>query len=275
MTGNEHSVLLVDDEEKVLHSLKRLLRKEGYSLLTAISAAEGLKLLEENDIHLVISDHRMPQVSGIEFFAIVKERYPDVLRIILTGYTEVDSITDAINKGDIYKFFLKPWNDQSLKLEIRQALDQYDLSQANIKLHKKILETNEELVTINENLERLVQERTMELELHNQALELSRAILEDLALPIIGVSSEGIIVLINREAKSLKIKEEGIEIGKEIYDYLSPKEREKMISANATQTTQIINDYDVSGTIYDIDIIPLTGRFLAKGVILTLREVGP
>lgn len=275
MTGNEHSVLLVDDEEKVLHSLKRLLRKEGYSLLTAISAAEGLKLLEENDIHLVISDHRMPQVSGIEFFAIVKERYPDVLRIILTGYTEVDSITDAINKGDIYKFFLKPWNDQSLKLEIRQALDQYDLSQANIKLHKKILETNEELVTINENLERLVQERTMELELHNQALELSRAILEDLALPIIGVSSEGIIVLINREAKSLKIKEEGIEIGKEIYDYLSPKEREKMISANATQTTQIINDYDVSGTVYDIDIIPLTGRFLAKGVILTLREVGP
>lgn len=265
----------MDDEEKVLHSLKRLLRKEGYSLLTAISAAEGLKLLEENDIHLVISDHRMPQVSGIEFFAIVKERYPDVLRIILTGYTEVDSITDAINKGDIYKFFLKPWNDQSLKLEIRQALDQYDLSQANIKLHKKILETNEELVTINENLERLVQERTMELELHNQALELSRAILEDLALPIIGVSSEGIIVLINREAKSLKIKEEGIEIGKEIYDYLSPKEREKMISANATQTTQIINDYDVSGTIYDIDIIPLTGRFLAKGVILTLREVGP
>lgn len=275
MTGNEHSVLLVDDEEKVLHSLKRLLRKEGYSLLTAISAAEGLKLLEENDIHLVISDHRMPQVSGIEFFAIVKERYPDVLRIILTGYTEVDSITDAINKGDIYKFFLKPWNDQSLKLEIRQALDQYDLSQANIKLHKKILETNEELVTINENLERLVQERTMELELHNQALELSRAILEDLALPIIGVSSEGIIVLINREAKSLKIKEEGIEIGKEIDDYLSPKAREKMISANATQTTQIINDYDVSGTIYDIDIIPLTGRFLAKGVILTLREVGP
>lgn len=275
MTGNEHSVLLVDDEEKVLHSLKRLLRKEGYSLLTAISAAEGLKLLEENDIHLVISDHRMPQVSGIEFFAIVKERYPEVLRIILTGYTEVDSITDAINKGDIYKFFLKPWNDQSLKLEIRQALDQYDLSQANIKLHKKILETNEELVTINENLERLVQERTMELELHNQALELSRAILEDLALPIIGVSSEGIIVLINREAKSLKIKEEGIEIGREIDDYLSPKAREKMISANATQTTQIINDYDVSGTVYDIDIIPLTGRFLAKGVILTLREVGP
>ncbi len=274
MTNNEHSVLLVDDEVMVLHSLKRLLRREGYELLTASSAAEGLELLEKNDVHLVISDHRMPQVSGIEFFAVVKESYPDAIRIILTGYTEVGSITEAINKGHIYKFFLKPWNDQSLKLEINQALDQYDLIQVNKRLHERVLEQNEELKTINENLERLVQERTMELEIHNQALELSRAILEDLALPIIGVSAEGIIVLVNREAKILSINEENIEIGKEIHDYLSISAKEKMISALKTHEIQMIKNYQVSGTAYNIDFTPLTERFLGKGVILTLREVG-
>ena len=172
MNDDEHTVLLVDDEENILHSLKRLLRKEEYRLFTASSSAEGLKILEGNDIHLVISDQRMPKVSGTEFLAQVKERHPDSIRIILTGYTDVDSITESINKGHIYKFFLKPWNDQGLKLEIKKALEQYDLIQANKKLNKKVGEQNLALKKINENLEMLVKERTMELEIQNQDLEL-------------------------------------------------------------------------------------------------------
>ena len=270
MNDNEHTVLLVDDEEGILHSLKRLLRKEGYRLLTASSGSKGLKVLEKNDVHLVISDQRMPQMSGTEFFAKVKERYPDTIRIVLTGYTDVDSITESINKGHIYKFFLKPWNDQSLKLEINQALDQYDLIQANKRLHEKVMEQNEELKKINENLETLVKERTMELEIQNQALELSREILEDLALPIIGVSAEGVIALINREAKSLSINGNDIEIGREIDDYFSPKVKEKIVSTLETDTTQTIKDYQVSEITYDIDVTPLSGRFRGKGVILSL-----
>jgi len=274
MDDYKHTVLLVDDEEKILNSLKRLLRKEEYQLLTASSVAEGLKVLEENDIHLVISDQRMPQMSGTEFFAIVKERYPDAIRIILTGYTEVDSVTESINKGHIYKFFLKPWNDQSLKLEINQALDQYDLIQSNKRLHEKVLEQNEELKKINENLEMLVKERTLELEIQNQALELSRTMLEDLALPIIGVSAEGLIAVINREAKSLSINGKNIEIGKEINDYFSPIVKEKITSTLETDTTQMIKDYQVSGITYDIDVTPLSGKFCDKGVILCLKQVG-
>jgi DNA-binding NtrC family response regulator len=83
---------------------------------------------------MVISDQRMPKMSGTEFLAALKTKYPDVLRIILSGYTEVDSITESINKGHIYKFLSKPWNDHNLKLEIKQALEQYDLIQANKKL---------------------------------------------------------------------------------------------------------------------------------------------
>ena len=271
MNENQHTVLCVDDEENILHSIKRLLRKEGYGLLTASSGVEALKILEENNVHLVLSDQRMPQMSGTEFLAEVKEKYPDVIRIILTGYTEVDSITESINKGNIYKFFLKPWNDQNLKLEIGKALEQYDLIQANKMLHEKVLEQNEELKSINENLEVLIQERTKELEIQNQALELSHTIMEDLPVPLIGVSVEGMIVLINRQAQSLSKSGKSIEIGKRLSDYFSNDMEEKMDEAMMCRTHIALKGYRLSGTSYDIDLIPLSGKFSGKGVVLSLR----
>jgi response regulator RpfG family c-di-GMP phosphodiesterase len=263
----------VDDEENILHSIKRLLRKEGYRLLAALSGIEGLKILEENNVHLVLSDQRMPQMSGTEFLAEVKEKYPDVIRIILTGYTQVDSITESINKGNIYKFLLKPWNDQNLKLEISKALDQYDLIQANKMLHEKVLEQNEELKSINENLEMLIQERTKKLEIQNQALELSHVILEDLPVPLIGVSAEGMIVLINRQAQSLSKSDKSIELGRRLSDYFSKDMEEKMDEAMRSNTSLALKGYRLSGTSYDIDLIPLSGKFSGKGVVLSLRKV--
>ncbi len=97
-----HTVLCVDDEQNILNSLKRLLRKEDYQILTATGGIDGLKILNDNDVHLVISDQRMPEMSGIEFLAKVKGKHPDVIRIVLTGFTDVDSITDSINKGFHY-----------------------------------------------------------------------------------------------------------------------------------------------------------------------------
>jgi FixJ family two-component response regulator len=273
MDDYKHTILCVDDEEGILHSLKRLLRKEDYRVLTASSGAEGLKILEENDVHLVISDQRMPQMSGTEFFAAVKEQHPHTIRVILSGYTDVDSITESINKGHIYKFFLKPWNDQSLKLEIKQALDQYDLIQANRSLNEKVLEQNEALKKTNENLETLVKERTMELEIQNQALELSRAILEDLDLPIVGVGAEGTIVLFNREAQSISINGKSIEIGKDIRDYFPTNVKEKIVSTLETNTRQTIQNHQISEIFYHINFKPLSGRFKGKGVILSLRQV--
>ena len=177
MNDAVRSILCVDDEKSITSALYRLLRRDGYGILTADSGPEGLEVLAKNDVQVVISDQRMPEMSGIEFLQIIKERYPDIIRIILTGYTEVDSITAAINKGHIYKFFLKPWNNQNLQLEIRNAFEQYDLIQTNKGLSQKVLEQNEALRTTNENLENLVQERTEAIEIQNQALELSRAIL--------------------------------------------------------------------------------------------------
>ena len=271
MNDYQHTVLCVDDEENILHSLKRLLRKEGYRLLTATSGAKGLKVLKENDVHVVISDQRMPEMSGTEFLAKVKENYPDVIRIVLTGYTEVDSITASINKGHIYKFILKPWNDQNLKLEIKQGLEQYELMQSNRRLNQKVLQQNEELKTVNENLEVLVTKRTMELEIQNQALELSHAILEDLPIPIIGISSEMMIVLTNSKALALSFDNGNIEIGKRLSDFFSSDVEEKIAGVLNTDTGDAFNGYMFSEATYDLGFVPLSGRFRGKGVILTLQ----
>lgn len=274
MNDRSHTILCVDDEENILNSLKRLLRREPYRLLTARNGAEGLKIFEQNQVHLVITDQRMPGMSGIEFLAKVRAKYPDVLRIILTGYTDVDSITESINKGHIYKFFLKPWNDQTLKLEIKQALEQYDLIKANKGLHEEVLKKNQALKRINENLEKRVQERTKTLEVQNQALEISRAILEDLPVPIIGLSIEGTIVFINQQAQYLPVNGQGVEIGRSFNDYFSPDMQGIIASVFSSNLRQRVSNYRISGVAHHIDLTPLSGRFRGKGVIMTLNPMG-
>ena len=214
----------------------------------------------------------MLQMSGIDFLSQVKDLSPETIRIVLTGYTDIDSITEAINQGQIYKFLLKPWNDQNLKIEIKKAFDQYELIQANKKLHQKILEQNEELKTVNENLEGLVKERTRELEIQNQALELSRAILEDLPIPIIGVSEEKMIVLLNQKVQSIKIMEKSLTIGSTIQEYfdenLEKKIEQVMINNQKVRLLGCVFD----GIKYNLDLIPLSGRFQGKGLIVVFQR---
>lgn len=116
------TVLFVDDELSILSSLRRTLRREGYEILTANSAAEGFSLLAKNSIQVIVSDQRMPEMNGTEFLARVKSLYPNTVRMILSGYAEVSSVTDSINKGAVYRFMLKPWDDEQLKQEIAGAL---------------------------------------------------------------------------------------------------------------------------------------------------------
>jgi EAL domain-containing protein (putative c-di-GMP-specific phosphodiesterase class I)/ActR/RegA family two-component response regulator len=119
------TLLLVDDEEPVRASLVRLLRKEGYRILTAGSAAEGFELLASHDVGVVVADHRMPGMTGVEFLSRVKELYPDTVRMILSGYADVKSVTDAINRGAVSRYLSKPWDDNELKGEIKAAFARY------------------------------------------------------------------------------------------------------------------------------------------------------
>ena len=123
--GSKQTLLLVDDEANILHALKRLLRKEPYQVLTCTSAKQAFELLALHDIQVILSDQRMPQMNGTEFLSQVKTMYPDTVRLVLSGYTDLRSVTDAINRGAIYKFLTKPWQDDSLREEIRAAFKRY------------------------------------------------------------------------------------------------------------------------------------------------------
>ncbi|MES2091380.1 MAG: EAL domain-containing protein, partial [Pseudomonadota bacterium] len=108
----KRTLLLVDDEENIVASLRRLLRRDGYHIVVAYSGAEGLQRLAEQEVDVIVSDQRMPGMTGVEFLRRAKELYPGTMRIVLSGYTELQSITDAINEGSIYKFLTKPWDDE-------------------------------------------------------------------------------------------------------------------------------------------------------------------
>ncbi len=120
-TAPQQTILLVDDEANILNALKRVLRREGYQILTAESPDIAFDLLARHDVQVIISDQRMPGMSGTEFLERAKLLYPQTVRIILSGYTDLASITDAINRGAIYHFLTKPWEDEKLRTEVREA----------------------------------------------------------------------------------------------------------------------------------------------------------
>lgn len=127
----EHTLLLVDDEPNILNALKRVLRREGYRVLTADSVAEGLEQLALHKVQVIVSDQRMPAMSGIEFLGRVKDLYPDTVRMVLSGYTDLQTVTEAINRGAVYRFLTKPWEDEALREHIRTAFHHYDAQREN------------------------------------------------------------------------------------------------------------------------------------------------
>ncbi len=128
------TLLFVDDEENVLNALRRIFLEENYEILTATSAKEALAILESAKVHLVISDHRMPGITGAELLREIKERWPQTIRIMLTGHADIQAIMGAVNEGAVYKFITKPWNDEDLRLTVSIALQQYSLIQENKRL---------------------------------------------------------------------------------------------------------------------------------------------
>ncbi|MDC4226376.1 MAG: response regulator [Candidatus Manganitrophus sp.] len=128
-------------------------------------------LIASQPVALIISDHRMPEMEGTEFLAKVRERNPDIMRIMLTGYADMKAAVEAINQSQVYRYISKPWNDDDFRLTVREALRQFDLVQSNRELNELVQEQNKELYDINRSLESKVRERTKELETKNLELE--------------------------------------------------------------------------------------------------------
>ncbi|TAK91375.1 MAG: response regulator [Burkholderiaceae bacterium] len=164
-------MLLVDDEANILTSLKRLLRPTGYKVLTADSGPAGLEILTKEKVDLIISDMRMPNMSGAEFLQHVRTRDPNIVRILLTGFSDLVSTVEAINKGEIFRYISKPWDDREILMIVKQGLDTKRLVEEKRCLEQKVQEQNAQLREWNTKLENKVHARTKELHQTMQFLE--------------------------------------------------------------------------------------------------------
>lgn len=199
--GNrQRTILLVDDEENILSSLRRLLRRDGYRILAATSAAEGLELLAKNPVDVIVSDQRMPAMTGVEFLRRVKTIHPHIVRIVLSGYTELQSITDAINEGAIYKFLTKPWDDEQLRANIEEAFRHKELADENRRLGQQLQVANTELARSNQQLQELLDTKQQRIIRDETMLGVIQEVLQQVPIPVAGIDNEGMVVFANQEA---------------------------------------------------------------------------
>ena len=269
MDNHKHTIMFIDDEVNILQSLRRVFRRCNYNIITCSSAEEGLDILKSRKgIHLIVSDQRMPGMSGTELFSKIKEDYPDIIRILLTGYTDVEIVKEAINKGSIHKVFFKPWDDDVLRLEVANALKQHELMITNRGLNQKIIEQNKKLMELNKNLEFRVKERTRELEVYIKALEISQAVLEELPVPVIGVDIKGIIVFMNKSASRLMSGEKIIAPGKHIEECFDDRVLPTIKRSLHEEENQIC-DIEITSRRYHLNLSPLSNEnFKGKGVVM-------
>jgi response regulator RpfG family c-di-GMP phosphodiesterase len=124
-TSKQPAILVVDDEGEILYSLRGLLRKD-YNFHTAQSGYEALRVLERTPIRVVVADQRMPEMTGVDFLAQIRTRYPDITRLLLTGYADLPAVIGAINQGQVFRYITKPWDTEALRLVLREAVEQHD-----------------------------------------------------------------------------------------------------------------------------------------------------
>jgi response regulator RpfG family c-di-GMP phosphodiesterase len=144
MEEQKINVLYIDDEPNNIVSFKAAFRRV-FNIFSAESAEEGAKVLEQETIHVILSDQRMPKITGIEFFQSILETHPDPIRILITGYTDINAVIDAINLGQVYKYLTKPWIEEEVKTSIKNSFEVYDLRTKNRELTQKLMEANEKL----------------------------------------------------------------------------------------------------------------------------------
>jgi response regulator RpfG family c-di-GMP phosphodiesterase len=145
MTENKKiSILYVDDEINNLNSFKAVFRRD-YDVHTALSAQEGRAVLEKQPIHILVTDQRMPGVTGVEFLESIIPDFPHPIRILLTGYTDIEAVVDAINKGQIFYYLTKPWDEQQLRAVFKNGYEVFSLREENKELVAKLLTVNDQL----------------------------------------------------------------------------------------------------------------------------------
>lgn len=144
MENNKISVLYIDDEVNNLTSFKATFRRE-FQVFTAESAGAGREVVENEPVNIIITDQRMPGMTGIEFLESILHEHPEPIRILLTGYADIEAVIDAINKGQVYRYISKPWDEQELRIIIKDAFELYSLRKENKELMHNLMQANKQL----------------------------------------------------------------------------------------------------------------------------------
>lgn len=199
----QRTLLLVDDEPNIVAALKRLFRRDGHVILTANSGPEGLEVLSRHKVDVIISDQRMPGMTGVEFLRAAKINYPDTIRIVLSGFTELQSVTEAINEGAVYRFLTKPWEDEQLREHVTKAFEYKELQDENRQLDMKIITSNQELIAANRQLGEVLEGRHEQIERDQASLASARQALQQVPLPVLGLDEQGLLTFANAAAEQL------------------------------------------------------------------------
>ncbi|RJG01045.1 HD domain-containing phosphohydrolase [Noviherbaspirillum sedimenti] len=246
--GLSGTLLFVDDEPNILSSLRRLFRPSGYRVLTAESGAEGLAILEKERVDLVISDMRMPHMNGAQFLEQVVEMSPDTVRILLTGHADIGAVVEAINKGRIYRYVAKPWEENDILLCVRHALERQKLERETRRLQALTRRQNDKLRELNASLEEKVRIRTEQL---RQVV----ASLED----VLGKLKKGFLTSVRVFSNLIEMREPGLAgHAKRVADLA------RMIAQKMNLTESEVQDVFLAGLLHDIGKIGLSDKLLAR-----------
>ncbi|MCP3428824.1 HD domain-containing phosphohydrolase [Opacimonas viscosa] len=188
--GPTFTVLFVDDETSILRSIKRIFHRTNINMLFATSGQEALELFAENDIAMIVSDMKMPNMTGADLLAKVAELYPDTYRVILTGFADLDSIMKAVNQGGIHRYIQKPWDNQNLLLTIKDGLKYTKLKQENVVLQNKLFKQNRALKELNSSLDKKVATKTQQIQLALKKLKQEQVASEKMLFNCISVHPE-------------------------------------------------------------------------------------
>lgn len=200
----ENTLLIVDDERNILNSLARLFEEDDYTIYKADGGSEGLEILaEHSEIGVILTDQRMPEMTGVQFLTQARELAPDALRIVLSGYTELNSITSAINEGAVYKFLTKPWDDDLLRDNIKNAFMAFSLNSENTRLSNELEGKNAELETLNASLQHKADSSEKESHISQNVLRISQTILNKISAGIVGLDNEHTVVYMNEFADDI------------------------------------------------------------------------
>jgi signal transduction histidine kinase len=235
-----HTILVVDDEPDVVKSVKDLLRMD-YKVLGATRAADAVEILRGEEVHLVMTDQRMPEMTGVQFLSKVRGDYPQAIRLLFTGYADIRAVIDAINQGNVYRYITKPWDPDELQSVIREACERYDLIVERKRLFDLLQVQNRELETVNNQLRAADELKTNFIQVASHELRTPLTILLGLA----GVAQRPTTAAADQKIWLKKIEQAGGRLQRivdQLVAMLSANQFDQKLERRATDLAAVLRD---------------------------------